>query len=334
MSGGWLQSPTWASWDVSARCLRPIDLRLEGVGPRPYHVGTVTGAPFGRWLETNARARVLASQEPDRDLHMKVPCRQCRECLAARARMWGRRAVSEWELAPRSWFGTLTFQPEKRYAIVVQTELRLREQGGKPLAELNKRDRFAELQRTAGPLVTRYLYALRDGRAGGRWHRGSRVECPPVRFRYILTAEPHGDGFPHYHAVVHELPLHHPIRRRQLACLWDHGFASWSVVQTEQQAFYAVKYLGKTSLARVRASSNYGKTGESASQSPASFPSATPEEQDSGAVTSSDKAKRAPIDPPTGHVSPPPVTLGEAPEEPGAPADAGLGVHPRMETEQ
>lgn len=180
---------------------------------------------------------------------MLVQCRQCSGCLRARASMWGEAAVSEWKRWPRSWFGTLTFAPENRYRFQVLTRARLDVCGIK-IEELTPLERFREYARDTGPLVTRYLRRLRKGTKKDGIDR--------TIFRYLLTVEPHKDWVPHYHLLVHESNPLMPVRKKALDHYWNQGFCQWRLIKDERAAFYAAKYLGKYSMARVRASECYG----------------------------------------------------------------------------
>jgi hypothetical protein len=204
--------------------------------------------------------------QPGRVLSMMAPCRKCKACLWARQKMWGQRAVAEWKATERaglrSWFGTLTFAPEQRFLVTAQARKRLDGQGVN-LEGLPPYEQFRELHREMGPLVTKYLKRLR---AGNR-----KAGMPAVAFRQFLTVEPHKDWSPHYHLMVHESDLLKPVLKKCLDGQWPYGFVQWRLVKEgpdektgkfytgEQRAFYVAKYLGKLSIARVRASANYGR---------------------------------------------------------------------------
>jgi hypothetical protein len=71
--------------------------------------------------------------------------------------------------------------------------------------------------------------------------------------------EPHKDWTPHYHLLVHEVHPLLPIPQRRLSGIWPHGHTAFRLAKTDKVAFYAAKYLAKCSVARVRASKNYGQ---------------------------------------------------------------------------
>lgn len=242
-----------------------IKARASLAGPceRPVYV-IHDGRPHRRELPGGDRPEVTMMT-----LETEVPCRQCPACLRFRMRTWGNNAVREWHASERTWFVTLTFEPQARYVI----ESRARHDLGVPsLGEVPRHDRFRALERVTGKMVTDYLKALRDGRRAAvrrRREKGQRrpFVVEPVKFRYLLTVEPHKDGFPHYHLLLHEQVDGGSFTGRGIESLWKHGFTAAELVKDQKQAFYAAKYLGKQSVARVRSSLRYGETGEGASQS-------------------------------------------------------------------
>jgi hypothetical protein len=234
------------SWDISGKCQSPWVIEHHGQG---HYEAASAGA-----------LRVAgAVWEPNRFLALRVPCRQCGACLKQRRIKWGDAAVSEFRTATRSWFGTLTIAPELRYRLKAAAAVRLMASGDR-LEGLEPLKQFQELHREAGPLVTRFLYRLRSGARHGQ---GVRQQ---VRFRFLLTAEPHADWFPHFHILVHEISELMPIRERVLSAQWPHGHCKWRLVKDERAARYVAKYLGKFSMARVRASKEYGRECETVAQ--------------------------------------------------------------------
>jgi hypothetical protein len=228
------------AWNIAGRCVRPVDMVHIG---RDSHEYSLAGL----------RAGTLSSAWQDnRMLRLRVPCRQCDDCLRKRRTKWGRGAVSEFRTSSRSWFGTLTFRPEFRYRLKAAVAMRLLAEGRR-LEELEPVEQFRELCKEAGPLVTRFLDRLRNGpgRKDGEQQR--------IQFRYLLTVEPHADWFPHYHILIHEISDLMPIRENFLSAQWTHGHCKWRLVKDDRAAKYVAKYLGKFSMARVRASKEYGR---------------------------------------------------------------------------
>ena len=172
-----------------------------------------------------------------------VPCRQCPPCLKARSRRWREAVRKETQLAPRSWFVTLTIAPEHRFRIGLEAGVQLLQEGQ------YAPDQFAALHKVAGKEVTKFLKRVRKGDEN---HPG------PHKLRYCLVVEAHTlkHGFPHYHAVVHEVAA--PITKRLIQGAWHYGHSSAKLVDSaDRAAWYVAKYLHKSALARVRASKDY-----------------------------------------------------------------------------
>lgn len=245
-SGGELVTPQYAKWDLAKRCVSPVNVEEVGVGH--YQYAQKVGGP--EW-------------QPGRVLSKMVPCRKCTACLKDRAYLWGNRAKREYLQAPRTWFGTLTFNPGERYKALLETERRL-SAGAVDFTKLPGPERFKELNRTLSPLVTKWQKRLRWPRKGILpAHPGSKLIRKPregLLYRYLLTVEPHEDWTPHYHLLIHEVSIDNPIRNAHLEDDWPHGLVHWRLVKDEKAAFYAAKYLGKYSVARVHASESYGET--------------------------------------------------------------------------
>jgi hypothetical protein len=240
-----------ASWDIKGRCKRPVVMAITGEGHMQMDLRNARAGA------SQDDARVWQSM---RHLDLMAPCRKCSECLRTKMIFWGKRAAKEFRLREllrersgvdlRTWFGTLTFSPEERYRLLAATRARLDEYGC-VLEGLSPADRFAEQGREAGKCVTDFLKRLRKG--------GKRAGFDPAEFKYFLAVEPHKDWSPHFHILVHELNPAVPIKKKALEGQWPHGFVQWRLVKDERAAFYAAKYLSKFSIARVRASLNYGR---------------------------------------------------------------------------
>lgn len=182
---------------------------------------------------------------------MEVRCRKCAACLKARAYHWRMRAVSEFRMNPgRTWFGTLTFSPENHMAILNECRV----------GNIRKPDRLPNsmqgIDHDSLPETERFaaLVAASGYRVGNMF---KRLRKEGHEFRYLLVAEAHASGRPHYHLLVHEKG--EPIPKRQLEAQWAReGFSSWRLVKDDRAASYVCKYLAKSALARVRASLDYG----------------------------------------------------------------------------
>lgn len=236
-------APQVVSWDLAGDCLSPWVMAQVGEGHfygEKDEKGNVVSRSF--WRSDDGASDTW---EPGRTLEQKVRCRVCANCLRARGRLWFRRAVVEIKLWPRSWFVTLTFRPEERYRLLMVT----RERVGPAYDRLSIIDQFRELLRTIGPLVTKWLKRLRKGGFG---YAGSR-------FRYLLVVEKHEDGWPHFHALLHEVSELMPLRKAAIEGQWPHGFSQVRLVDDARGgARYVAKYLSKDAASRVRASKDYG----------------------------------------------------------------------------
>lgn len=113
-------------------------------------------------------------------------------------------------------------------------------------AELSEASAFAALHRTLSREVTLWMKRVRE-----------RAEGP---LRYAIVCEQHKDGYPHFHAVIHE-PTGSLVRYREIAEPWPHGFVHAKLVQEDgaaQTGAYVAKYLSKSPHGRLRASRGYG----------------------------------------------------------------------------
>lgn len=171
-------------------------------------------------------------------LENTVPCRKCGPCLARRARIWTRRAMAEVAASTRTWFATLTLSPQEQMTNVMRAR-----QQNPGYAELSEIGKFKAQVAAFGPTVQRYLKRVRK-QSG-------------ARFRYMIVAERHKSGLPHFHMLLHEVSMDQPVRKEILRSQWVHGFSRWKLAD-KFSARYACKYLSKEASARVRASRFYG----------------------------------------------------------------------------
>lgn len=161
-------------------------------------------------------------------------CNKCENCLRHRRQLWTERAKAEIAASARTWFGTLTLNPEE-HSIV-----------GMKCTE----DTFENRHRIVGKYVTDFLKRIRKGK-------------PPIRF--MLVAEAHKlalNGLPHYHMLIHEVGVGEYVHRRELEENWRFGFTKWKLLEDRYAAPYLCKYLSKSAQARVRASLHYGSPRE------------------------------------------------------------------------
>lgn len=86
-----------------------------------------------------------------------------------------------------------------------------------------------------------------------------RLRKSGLKFRYVLVTEAHKDGYPHYHALVHEVSAQIP--KQKLEEQWPFGFTTFRLVKDMKAAYYIAKYLAKDARTRIRASQGYGQSG-------------------------------------------------------------------------
>lgn len=185
---------------------------------------------------------------------MWVRCRTCKPCRRANTWRWARNIeghILDTEAkGRRTWFGTLTLsQISQDWVLRLAREAWLSDQDtgfipdwwDDPLCDF----RFG-LQRAV--LVREcQLY----------WKRLRKAKCA---FDYCLVFERHKSGLPHMHFMLHETG--DPITKASLDAQWHHGFTKMKLVDLAERpaikaAFYAAKYLQKSSQARQIASLRY-----------------------------------------------------------------------------
>lgn len=173
-----------------------------------------------------------------------VACRRCDGCKAHRRKLWAARAYDEVGLAHRTWFGTLTLAPEVQVAGLFEARAYARKRGLGDFDALGRAEQFRLLAGIQYPHVQRFLKRLRKAGA---------------KFRYLLVAEEHKSGLPHYHVLLHER-TDDPVLKRTLEGQWRAGFSHWRLIPEgdTRQVFYVVKYLGKSIPTRVWNSCRYG----------------------------------------------------------------------------
>lgn len=238
--GGEVVSASEVAWRVSGNCTEPVTVTRTG---RPYvDLGTVDVYDTN-WYNAVEPRKGLRPKSGKLTVEITARCRKCPNCLRVRAREWASRARVEVAQSARTWFGTLTVSAEKAY------HYRLRAcQGWRANGDLEAEEAgviFAKWQAAIAAEITLMFKRLR--KAG-------------YSFRYMMVVEAHKSGTPHFHLLLHETSLEGPIRHAVLTAAWGLGFSNWKLVDKEDPkvVWYATKYLGKSKLARVRASLVYG----------------------------------------------------------------------------
>ena len=211
--------------DLHGRCLQPLEVLLIGY-PDP--------------------AQVSLGLDRERSIGgvFRVPCRNCEQCLLSRRNLWATRARVEYALAVRSWFITLTFGPDERSRLLWQAR-KSSTVNGDDFDALPPEKKFAAIEPLAGRHLTLWLKRVRKNSG--------------ARLRYFAAAEPHKDGHPHYHVLLHECGG--VVTKRQLQSAWPLGFSNCKLSDTESSVWYVAKYLAKYKHARDRASARYGQDG-------------------------------------------------------------------------
>ena len=188
-----------------------------------------------------------------------VRCRKCPNCLRVRSWEWAARAKRECAMWPNTLFGTLTVKPEELARASAIASRRLVEEGI-PLLHQTADQLFSEKVAVIGEWITLYIKRVRKA-----------LKTPA---RFLLVAEHHKSGEPHFHMLWHEVV-------RPTADQWDtyrvlvdqwqgniinelptgHGWAVWSGIDRTdpREARYVCKYLSKSLLGRVRPSQLYGQ---------------------------------------------------------------------------
>ena len=228
-SGARKTSPITWEWDASGGCEAPVYRLLKS-----------------RRTDLHGKVEAVEGQYPQRYLDMHVPCRRCPRCLRRKAAHWRLRAIEELRIADengwRSWRVTLTLNPHARAIAIMRAR-------GKVTREewnsFSQEERTAKLANAFQPEITKYLKRVRA-------ESGSAL-------RYLSVTEPHKDGIPHWHLLVHEagdIPVRHVTLSRQ----WAHGYSNCKLVDSAGlAAAYPAKYITKTPNSRVRASVGYGQ---------------------------------------------------------------------------
>lgn len=238
--GAVLTGPLTVSWPIAGTCTDPR--RVEIVSRRDLREDFGWDKPINTVLD--------------------VRCRKCPACLRARSRHWTLRAQEEIACSQRTWFGTLTLSEANQVKALYRAQLSASRRGidwrypvkrscEDTLQSYERRcdqDRFIRVCRAIAPEVTKWLKRVRK-------ESGAKL-------RFILVAEAHKSGKPHYHCLIHEVSGSAPIRKRTLQDQWKLGFTQFRLVEEGESraARYVCKYLTKSAKARVRASVAYGMT--------------------------------------------------------------------------
>lgn len=235
--GAQVNGPGVIRWDVAPHCLQPrfhaIEGRSAGWGRDPNQLNAKPDLSYvGDGMD-----------DPFCVVEMQLRCRRCANCLKARSLEWSYRAKNEIHAASRTWFGTMTLRPGEHFLSSCRAEKKLRV--GTRWADLSPDEQFKARHAEISNDITRWLKRVRK-------QSGAKL-------RYVLVAEAHKTGLPHYHILVHEQMSGPPVTERTLRRQWLLGHSKFELVENSGAAWYVAKYLAKAALARVRASRAYGQ---------------------------------------------------------------------------
>lgn len=256
-SGGVRHSLMRSEWNVAGDCQTPKWFALQA---RPTARETIVQTTIFDQLNVGhgafARHKVTAPYRltdryvvvsPGKPfplvLEMWTRCRRCDKCRQARSRLWRHRVREEVRTWPRTWFGTITISPASHHWFWLKALERSRGQS----VEVDRAapgEQFLARNREISVELTKMLKRVRQN-----------TRAP---MRYILVCEQHKSGLPHYHMLIHECSTMWPIRHKELNAQWPYGFTKWKLVNDEAEATYLCKYISKSGVARVRASTRYG----------------------------------------------------------------------------
>lgn len=227
-AGATLDRLSTVTWNAHGSCERPV---LVSKAARPY------AGKDGLFHWEPGKATRL-------DIDVWVRCRKCTKCLRARARKWQMKAEGELRRAVRTWFCTLTLSPQEHYLAEARA---VRAVGTSRFYAASEAQRYAWLVRACSRELTNWLKRVR------------KQSSAPIR--YLLVAEKHKSGLPHFHALIHEGSVDKPVRWKHLSSAWRLGHSRFNLVKPgTASAHYVTKYLSKSAEARVRASVRYGLT--------------------------------------------------------------------------
>lgn len=257
-SGGRMTNRTTVEWNIARRCAQPVWLHLWARSDNEESLQVFDTAWYNA---TEPKPAWRRRSDFRMNVEMHVPCRKCPPCLKDRGREWAMRAQSELRASHRTWFGTLTVEPEKHYMFASRARVRLANEKSTDFDTLPEAERFKQVERE----YNRELQLM--------W---KRLRKAGHKFRFIVVCESspdHQSGLPHYHCLIHELS--DPIKHRDLAGrradskrgvdyvppAWLHGFSKFKLVDAShaKAAWYVCKYLTKDARVRVRASKSYGR---------------------------------------------------------------------------
>lgn len=245
-------SLTTVEWDIAGSCDDP---RLVSVCGRPepkqksryqWKFDPLYAAKrLKLHIEQSKDARIMTSETLPIFVDLHTKCRKCETCMKEKRGKWVARMRREILASERTWMATMTIKPEKHYEYRLQCIERLRKLGTN-FDSLSDAEQHKELVRTIGADITKYFKLLRT--------------CTKATIRYVLVAERHKSGLPHFHALIHDCDPNRLIKKAELERYWRHGFTKFKLVENADKAsFYVTKYIAKDLATRIRSSIKYGQ---------------------------------------------------------------------------
>lgn len=242
--GGQQVSPLRVEWDCSGKCQEPVHRDVQA---GPYRDRLFKGKVLlpSEWCSGSKNVRIIYRPKWRHGftVSLTVKCRKCERCRMERKWLWVNRAKRETAASFRTWFGTLTLRPDV-YMGALNACRKVEINNGGDFEALTNAKQFALVHARVSRQVTLLVKRLRMS-----------VDGP---IRYLLVAEVHKSGVPHYHMLVHECAAGAYVKERILSQEWALGFSKWRLVNSLAEASYLCKYLSKSTAARVRASVRYG----------------------------------------------------------------------------
>ena len=275
-------------WDVAGNCTSPVPRELSARPSAPHRreraklFGSQPGwkkdfpsLRFGKQPEREAKRVIVGpGKQKSASLLLQTRCRRCDNCRKYKSRHWAKRALQELQLSHRTWFVTLTLSPRAQTYCLnlarrqISQNFEVDPSTGECVSDdydgLPFDEQFARRHAVASVELTKWLKRVRKRRPG-------------ARFTYLMVAEAHLTGLPHYHLLVHDKaerewqqenqgycswPRQEPLREEDIRSPWQWGISQAKLVRIEDQKkapWYVCKYVSKSAAARVRSSQRYGQ---------------------------------------------------------------------------
>lgn len=233
-------------WKMAGNCTAPAKISTKS--QEVYYNGKLNMLP--RWVT------------------LVVRCRKCVQCRLTRSWVWSDRAALEAAKGGRVWWCTFTLKPELQYIAELQAIEQAKNEGDE-FWRLDARKQFALRTKYCRIHLSKMFWRMRKGLRTGYFNKnivdiGGKAQAeiiPPLNFRYMVVAEPHQSGNPHFHALIYEQGP------TQIKSNWLNHYASITGHSSFELARSPVKcsryitgYLSKSPISIISASLGFGKT--------------------------------------------------------------------------